>query len=78
VFIRNIEDIEDFVKGEQNILGKFMDLDDNKNVDEKSKNRLNKLKLDKLPNAYKSARDNIITYPVSYKLAYIAFLLFLY
>jgi hypothetical protein len=76
VFIRNIEDIEDFVKGDKDILGKFIDLDESKNVDEKSKNRLNKLKLDKLPNAYKSARDNIVTYSVSYKLAYIAFYYF--
>ena len=72
MFIRNIEDVEDFVKDKQVILGKFIDLDENKNVDKKSKNRLNKLKLDKLPMAYKSPNENIITFPVSYKIPYIA------
>ena len=73
VFIRNIEDIEEFVKDGQDILGKFIDLDENKNVDEASKKHLNNLKLDKIPNAYKSASENITTYTVSYKLANISF-----
>ncbi len=50
------------------VLGKFIDLDSNNAVDIENKERLNKLKHQKLPNAYQnSANLNIVTYTVGFK-----------
>ena len=68
VFIRNIEDIESFVSDQEDILGRFIDLDSNKLVDQLSKDRLNQLKSEKLQNAYSATtvNENIATYSVSF------------
>ncbi len=69
VFIRDIQDIEEFLKEDIKLVERFIDLDSALNIDSEAKERLNQLKINRLPNAYKNSIDvNLVSNTV--KLVY--------